>query len=256
MILYKYQTKVEKLDPNGSYFMPDDMWFATKLLNDGLYSTEVNLINYFKNTLEGKVDDKNFIDIGANVGTYTMILAPIFNHTYAFEPNKHIYNIMCGNMALYNLSDKTTLINMGLSDKEEELKYNLYDELGGNNTFTKDDSNDISQVFEHGYDMVKNDYRHTERLKVKTLDSFNIQNVGLIKIDVEGFELNVLKGAVKTIEQSNYPTLIIESWNVEKKDTKELAEAKETLRLDLFNFIMAMGYKLDNNYNDIFIFKH
>lgn len=256
MIYYKYKTKVELMDSEGAYFMPDDMGFATSLLNKGMFSTEVNIINDFKHDMLGKMEGKNFIDIGANVGTYTMVLAPIFNHTYAFEPNRHVYNIMCGNIALHNLSEKTTLVNMGLSDKDEVLTYKMYDELGGGNAFVKNDGCDVSNVFAHMYDWCVGDTVNTQSLRVGTLDSFGIRDVGLIKLDVEGFELNVLKGAVDTIEKSGYPTLIVESWFVKPTDSIELSEAKTKLRGDLFAFLGNIGYKIDREIGDVFIFTH
>lgn len=257
MIYYKYRERVEHLDPSGAYFMPDDMGFATQLLNRGMYSTEVNTINDIYQQLKGQMDDKVFIDVGANVGTYTLVLAPIFKHSYAFEPNKHIYNIMCGNVALYNLSDKTTLVNMGLSDANEELNYTYFDELGGGNSFAKENGDKVANTIEHRFDWYRDDFVHTEKLQVKTLDSFNIKNVGLMKIDVEGFELNVLKGAVETIKASGYPMLIVESWNVEKTDSPELSEAKKKLRYDLFGFITKLGYtSILPSEEDVFICRY
>lgn len=66
-----------------------------------------------------------------NYGQYIMLLHDAFDHCYGFEPNKHIYNIACANMALHNISYRTTLFNYGLSDKEDVLRYAYVDELGG-----------------------------------------------------------------------------------------------------------------------------
>lgn len=255
MIYFKYNQRAEILDSDGAYFMPDTMWFATSLLDEGIFSTEVNIINKFYNEYFEKGKDLTFIDIGANVGTYTMVLGDVFQHSYAFEPDVHTYNLLCGNIALHNLSDKTTLVNAGLSDKEEVLKYHCFDTLGGNNMFSKDnDSDDISNKTAGLY--YTDDYYHTKHLMVKTLDSFDIKNVGLIKIDVEGFELNVLKGAKQTIINSNYPPLIVESWNVEASDNEETVKVKTELRTDLFDYIREMGYEIEHLSNDIFYCKH
>jgi FkbM family methyltransferase len=50
-----------------------------------------------------------------------------------------------------------------------------------------------------------------ESIVIHTLDSYNIQNIGFIKMDVENNELNVLKGAVNTIKNSEYPSILFES---------------------------------------------
>jgi hypothetical protein len=39
-----------------------------------------------------------------------------------------------------------------------------------------------------------------------------LTNISLIKLDVEGMELNVLKGGLKTLKDNNYPPIIFESW--------------------------------------------
>jgi len=60
------------------------------------------------------------------------------------------------------------------------------------------------------------------------LDSFNIDNIGFIKMDVEENELFVLQGGLKTIRNSNYPKLLFES-NFDNKA--------------LFDYIREIGYK-------------
>lgn len=50
----------------------------------------------------------------------------------------------------------------------------------------------------------------TEEIKVKTLDSFNIDNISFIKIDVENNELQVLLASENTLKMSNYPKILFE----------------------------------------------
>ena len=83
----------------------------------------------------------------------------------------------------------------------------------------------------------------------KIYDSLEIENIGLIKIDVEGAELEVLKGALKTISNQK-PNLIIEN-EINRTETPEL----------LFKFMNNIHYdafyvngnrklvKLENNFN-------
>jgi hypothetical protein len=74
---------------------------------------------------------------------------------------------------------------------------------------------------------------------MKTLDSFGLTNIGFIKIDVEGHEECVLRGAVKTLEANGWPKILFESWPERCSDVP----AKE-IRKSLFDFLGSLGYKI------------
>ena len=74
---------------------------------------------------------------------------------------------------------------------------------------------------------------------VTTLDTFNLKNISFIKIDVEGYELNLLKGALNTIEK-NKPMIFIEK----KKDYD-----------DLKNFLYDLNYDIIEEFEKDTLFK-
>jgi len=236
---------------NDSYMFQDSEQFADYLKNNNLFFTEEDVCDVVKNKLKTS-ENGVFIDIGANVGAYTMYMSEMFSHIYAFEPLKHTYNILCGNIAINNLSDKTTLINACLMDSEKECTMHGYDILGSLTHITAEDTDIINENIKD-----KIGYEYSTKITSHTLDSYNIRNVKLIKIDVEGNELNVLKGATNTIKESNYPMLIVESWTVNESDTNEIKQHKETLRNELFSFIENMSYKIEETSNpEVFICEH
>lgn len=74
---------------------------------------------------------------------------------------------------------------------------------------------------------------------MRTLDSFRLENIGLIKIDVEGFEKEVLLGGLETLVNNNFPDIIFESWGDYKE--KEGVPAKQ-IREELFSLLTKIGY--------------
>jgi len=81
-------------------------------------------------------------------------------------------------------------------------------------------------------------------LPLKRLDDLNIENIGLIKIDVEGHEIHVLKGALETLKRNNYPPILFESWD-EWRENHEHCIPASKLRSELFQYLKELGYKIE-----------
>ena len=148
------------------------------------------------------------LDIGANLGTFCVPLAKkVSKHTYhAFEPQRVIHYQLCANTFINGL-DNVHCHNFGLSDKEERLMLTMpdYASEGNIGAFSID-----KEVRENEYECSTEGRK--EPMVVFTLDSGAHKNVRLIKIDVEGHELEVIKGGIKTIKANNYPPIIFEAW--------------------------------------------
>lgn len=233
MLHYSWNNKVEAIDSKG-YFIEDPSQ-AYELLHRGMYSAEVNVIH--RMIAEYSNPDKVFIDIGAHLGTYSWLLAPHFKHVYSFEPNKEIYNYLCANIALKRLSDKIDTFCIGLSNTHDFLPYFVRTIDGGGN----------------GFEVTPDSHTDVRTLEVRPLDSFNIpDNVGLIKIDVEGHEKSVIEGSLKLLAKSNYPPILFESWA--KGEHKQFTDDfVDNLRRELFETINNLGYKIHLIEKEIFI---
>ncbi|MCH4816146.1 MAG: FkbM family methyltransferase [Saccharolobus sp.] len=123
---------------------------------------------------------ETFIDAGAYIGTYTL-RAALNGKVYAFEPNPYSFEILKNNIKANNLEDKVILYNGALSDKNGEVKLCI-----GN----------------VGSSLVFNECKNSLTVKSITLDSLNVSTVDMIKIDVEGSELNVINGGLKTLNNT------------------------------------------------------
>lgn len=172
------------------------------------------------------------LDIGANLGTFCVPLAKkIAKHTYhAFEPQRMVYYQLCANTFINSL-DNIHCHNFGLSAKEERLVLTMpdYANEGNIGAFSID-----KEVRANEYEC-KTEGRN-ETITVFPLDGGNHKNVRLIKIDVEGHELEVLKGAKKTLKDNGYPPIIFEAWTWKPWYQKK--------RKALFDYLEGMGYQI------------
>ena len=151
---------------------------------------------FIKKLIKNKSFENGVIfDVGANIGDYSIymrengVLAPIF----AFEPHPQTYQELISNTSKLNL----THLNLGLGDSTFETA--IFDYKSNNG------SQHASIYKEVILDIHKSDAIET-KISVTTLDSiveqYNIENISLLKIDTEGNELSVIKGANKTIAAS------------------------------------------------------
>jgi FkbM family methyltransferase len=167
--------------------------------------------------------DKNstFVDIGAHIGTYSMILSKSCKQVISFEPQKITYQCLVAGIAENNIFNIKTY-NCALGDKEDIMDLNIVSEDGGGSSLLKEFPNTASVLA-------------TEHVQVKTLDSFNLTNVDFIKIDAEGFELEIIKGGLHTLENNNYPYILFEAWPDDWYKEK---------REEMIAFLKELGYKI------------
>lgn len=138
--------------------------------------------------------DASALDIGANEGFFAQHLLPLAGSVVAFEP---LPQMLTRIRQLY--ANKMEIHGVIISDREgeAELRY----PAGGYMSATIAPTN--SAALESGRVI------ETVFAPMKTLDSFNLTNVGFVKIDVEGHEEAVLRGGLNTLRREK-PNLIIE----------------------------------------------
>lgn len=136
-----------------------------------------------------KTQDKKFktvLDIGAWCGTWAKAIEPLAKKVIAFEPDKTHFECLQKNCTV-NCDPRLEAVG-------SEIK---------NISLTYDNFTQAKRVDKEG------------DIKMITIDSLSYENIDLIKIDVEGYEMEVLKGAEKTLTNTQY--LMIELNNNTKK---------------------------------------
>lgn len=156
------------------------------------------------------------VEIGANIGVHTIPLArqcapgPL----YAFEPQQRVFQVLCANIALNDLGNVFAYPD-AVGDAPGEvvvppLDYDAPANFGG-----------VS---------MRPEGSQGTRVRVVTLDSFRLPAVGLLKIDVEGFEPMVLRGARETIMRCR-PIIYVENDRLQQQD-------------EVIQLIASMGYTM------------
>lgn len=177
--------------------------------------------------------NKNDTDIGANIGTHTLALARLVGQqglVFAFEPQRIVFQTLCANMALNSL-DNVHCINSAVDETSGTLR--LFDpdphvpnNFGGVQLAMITGAPQAAPVER----LVLDDFLNTDRLK-------------LIKIDVEGMEAEVLRGARRTLARFK-PILYVENDSVDK--SPELVSLLEDSGYRCYWHLP--GYASSNNY--------
>lgn len=170
----------------------------------------------------------NVIDIGANIGLYSLFAASIVGKegkVFSFEPYSINFDILKENLEINNFSN-VTLNKIAIANKEDEIKlfYN-----------PKEYNLGMVSAFEHNY-------KESETVKSITLDSYlnnlSLTHISFIKIDIEGGEYLALLGMKDAINKYK-PFIQIE---IDEDILKNTPYSKN----DILLFFEMANYKLIN----------
>lgn len=157
---------------------------------------------FLRNTLTKKLNSV-VVDVGANIGDYSIFIKinnPSFI-IYAFEPHPRTYQKLVRNAD--NLNIKT--FNLGVGNAEGVLS--LYDHANN-------DGSEHASLYKEVIEEIHKGQSIEHQVRVICLDDFfldhHIENIDLLKIDTEGHEFEVLKGATKLIKSGKINMIHIE----------------------------------------------
>ena len=139
------------------------------------------------------VPRRNAVDIGANRGTYTYFLAKRCPRVYAYEPNPWMADFLRKAVPAH-----VDVRQLALSNRTGQVNFVIpYNER---------------QQYQHNVGSIDNlDGRAGETIavEVRRIDDESLEDIGFMKIDVEGHEPTVIAGARETIERDR-PVMLIE----------------------------------------------
>jgi FkbM family methyltransferase len=145
---------------------------------------------------------KTIVDVGAWCGTWSLAMQKYSKEIKCFEPNKIHFECLHRNLAPFN---HVKLYNQAIGNEIGFIK--LSDDVASQNTRVLMEKGDVA---------------------IATIDSMDLKNIDLLKIDVEGLEMEVLKGAEKTLETIQY--IMIELNNNSKRYGSSNLEIEKHLK--------------------------
>ena len=175
----------------GNIYVYDNDWIGSVLLKG----------EYFEEELVNKVlpyvrEGSNVLDVGANVGVFAAAFLSKNCFVHAFEPQKILIDLLNKTFAD---SDHIKIYHNAVGDTPGEVTMNSTD--GNGHTF-----NDRGPINLGGIGVGFGG----EKVQLIRIDDLNIENVSVLKIDVEGFEKLVIDGAKETIKREK-PLIVFES---------------------------------------------
>jgi FkbM family methyltransferase len=192
------------------------------------YESKLILRNVNKNSVA--------VDVGANIGYYTLLLAKICKKVYAFEPDKNCFEILVKNIKENKLNNVVAM-NKAVSDKEGKEYFMVDKENLGNSRI------DVRCQM--------SDVRKIETISLNSL--FKNIKIDLIKIDTQGWEPKVVKGAKRIIKKYR-PILFLEyspkSYVENNLDGKTMINFlrqiyKNIFTIDYWFYYYKKGIKID-----------
>lgn len=156
------------------------------------------------------------LDIGANIGNHSIFFAELFEKVIAFEPNPKTYAVLKINTG--HLKNVVCLM-IGASSRKATLNFSVNElNMGGSTIVSEDtitDQNNFSQI-------------KIEVWPIDQIDEIRDEKVGLVKIDVEGHEIDVIRGMSDTLRR-NKPIIAFE------QEAKEIIDGSSVALKELKN---------------------
>lgn len=224
---------IRKVRRNGINYILDISEYQNWLIYFGIAADDT--IPLFKLVREGDV----ILDVGANIGQTSLNCARLAGPSgkvFGFEPDPVNFKQCEVNKEL-NSYPGVTFFNFALGEEQTSVVMQLGERNRGGNSIVNNTTNEKCSI----------------RIDLKSMDEFakekNLEKISIVKIDVEGYELNVLKGAVNCLRKYR-PTLYIEI------DESHLKRQNHTPQ-DIFNFLQDHGYMIhDTDGNPVSIDKN
>lgn len=200
----------------GNFYLPDGDVHFTKLGEDIEHYQEPQRLRAFELVKTWRCA----IDLGAHVGIFSRHFARLFDEVVAFEPAVETRKCL-----ERNVPDNVRIVPHAVGDREATVQFRCHLKNSGATEMIQGERTDGSGFEHYAVHMI-------------TLDSLELDGVGLVKIDVQGSEAAALRGAEQTLRRSR-PVILIE-----EKPLKAVDEQASMAQINLCRGILhGYGYR-------------
>ncbi|MFZ4405655.1 MAG: FkbM family methyltransferase [Pseudobdellovibrionaceae bacterium] len=212
--------------------------------------SEIRLAKYLIKNLHS---DSTFIDVGAHYGYFSLIASNIVKDgkVYSFEPSSKSFNILKRNVSSIT---NVTIFNKAVSQGNTPIAFYEFDNL-----HSEYNSTQISQFEnEDWFKAIKPNMQKIDSISLSTFCTDNSIYPDIIKIDVEGFENEVIKGAENLLTSSKKKPIVILEYLEPKRGNAAHKEAFSLLSRWWYssNIISDSGDLIPENDIDGYLLKH
>lgn len=182
---------------------------------------------------------RTILDIGAHKGQFTKLINKIYNgiEIHSFEPQKRIFNNYLRKYN-YGTTNKINFYNFAIGDKEDKIKMNISN---------KSDSSSLKKINELQHQIFPGtEFSEIQIVNIKNLDDIFFSNLLkplLLKVDVQGYELEILKSLKNNIQKID--EILIEV------SFEELYEG-QALEKEIDAYLSDYNFRLKNQINNIY----
>lgn len=205
---------------NGYYVPADCKWFTNQLaITDGNVDSEA--IDFAVSLCK---QHRVAVDVGAHIGLWSIPLSRYFESIFAYEPNNEVLKVLEKNIKYHN-RENISVFEYALGNRN------------GKSGLRKRGNSGMAQVIVGG------------KIPITKLDSIPLPSCDLIKIDVEGMNVDVIKGGEETIRQHR-PVVVCEE-NIRAKDYGyDVLDARSLLESFGMKFVKKISDNIIMRFDD------
>lgn len=224
---------------NVQFLLHDGPDYISQRLRQGK-SWEPLLLDIIKLLLRG-VEHPVFVDIGANLGAISVPIGKFMQQrhlegkglgqVHSIEAQRNVFYQLCGNFFVNDLGRYCFAYHAAVSNQPGEIKIPFLSLSHENNVGAL--SLDESIRKEQGW---QSEFEYYENVAVTTIDQLNLPSAHVVKIDVEGMELEVISGGLEWLQRSGFPPILLEVWD-------ESMQQQLPKRESLLKLLEEQGYE-------------